>query len=485
MAIMTKQEYLESLRSLKPTIFVGGKRMEGPFVDSPYFRTNLGVVGLTYDLANDPKWERQFTSQSPLINEKVSWWTTVPQSTEDVVQVVRNIKAIASRKYCVFCMGIALGVIWAITHEIDQERGTEYHRRLKNFFGHLQKNDLRFCMGVMDAKGDRGLKPSRQPDPDLHLRVVEKNEKGIVVRGCKSQVSGGPVTHMILVSPCRVYDAEEKEYVVSFAVPTDAKGIIYITRPAAGPLEKRDYANPVSSEVGWTEHFTVFEDVFVPWENVFMCGEWEYTERLINYFSAYVRLVKGACVSARTDLFIGTAALVAQYNGIEKAGHVRSKLTDMMTSSLCGYGCALAAATESKKHPSGIMIPDVAIANAGLYDGRVRLQQYFGSLMELAGGVITTMPLEADYKNPETKGYIDKYLKGKADLPTEERFRVLSLAQDITASMFTGYFMSSILCAGGTPETNRVEVFRNYDLKERVKVARALAKLEGSILEQE
>jgi len=180
----------------------------------------------------------------------------------------------------------------------------------------------------------------------------------------------------------------------------------------------------VSSEVGWTEHFAVFEDVFVPWKNVFMCGEWEFTERFINYFSAYARLVKGVCCSARTDMLIGAAALVAQCNGIEKAGHVRSKLTDMMTSSLCGYGCALAAATESKKHASGIMIPDIAIANAGLYEGRLKLAQFFGTLMELAGGVITTMPLEADYKNPETKGWMDKYLKGKTNMSTEERFRI-------------------------------------------------------------
>ncbi len=484
MAIKTKEQYLKSLENLKPNIYVGGKKLEGSLVDSPYFRTNLNVVGLTYDLANSPKWEASFTTWSPLIEEKVSWWTSFPKNTEELVQVVRNIKAITGTKYCVFCMGIALSVLWAITYEIDQKKNTKYHERLKNFFKHLQKNDLRFCMGVMDAKGDRNLKPSKQPDLDLHLRVMEKNNKGIVVRGCKSQVSGGPITHMILVSPCRAFDADEKDFVVSFAIPTDTKGITYLMRPAAGPLERRDYANPVSSEVGWTEHFTIFDDVFVPWESVFMCGEWEFTDNLMQYFSAFVRLVKGACCAARTELFIGASALTARYNGIERASHVRSKLTDMMTSQLSGYGCALAAAVESKAHPSGIAIPDVAIAAAGLYNGRLNLEKYFGTLMELAGGVITTMPLEAEYKNPETRGYMDKYLKGRADLSTEDRFRVLNLAQDFCASMFTGYFMSSILCAGGTPETNRVDIFRNYNLEEKVKVAKALAKLDGSILEQ-
>ena len=143
MGIKTKKQYLESLRELNPTIYIAGSKLEGHFAESPYFRTNLNLVCLTFDLANDPKWEKSFTTWSPLIEDKVSWWTSVPQSTEDLVRVVRNIKAVAGTKFCVFCMGIALSVIWAITHEIDQENNTQYHERVKNFFKHLQKNDLR------------------------------------------------------------------------------------------------------------------------------------------------------------------------------------------------------------------------------------------------------------------------------------------------------------------------------------------------------
>lgn len=484
MAIKTKEEYAERLRGMNHEIFIKGDRFQGSFVDSPYARSTRNVIELGYDLANDPKWANEFTSFSSLVEEKVSWWNAIPQTTDDLLQLVRNIKNITSKKYCAFCMSLALDVVWAITHEIDKEKGTKYHQNVKNFFKEIQKGDLRFCMGVMDVKGDRGLKPNQQPDQDMHLHIVKKNDKGMIVRGCKGQVSGGPLTDKIVVIPCRAYDADEKDFVVSFALPTDTPGIKYIIRPPAGPIEKREISNPVSSEFGWIECFTVFEDVFVPWENVFMCGEWDYTDRFMNYFSSFVRILKTVCCSARTDIFIGASALVAQVNGIEKAGHVRSKLTDMMTSSVIGYGCALAAAVESKAHPSGIMIPDIAIGNAGLYETRLKLQQSFGTLMDLSGGVITTMPLEADYQNPETRGYMEKYLKGKANISTEERIRALSLAQDLVASNFSGYFMSSVLCAGGTPETNRVEVYRNYDLASKIKVARAHAKIDGSVFEQ-
>jgi len=485
MGIMTKEEYLDSLRKMNPEIFMVGKRLEGPFVDSPYARTNLNVIGLGYDLANDPKWSEDFTSWSTLIDEKVSWWNAIPETTEDVLQLVRNIKNVTSKKYCVFCMGLALDVLWAITYDMDKEIGTKYHHNLQGFFKEIQKDDLRFCMGVMDAKGDRGVKPGKQSDPDVHMRIVEKNDKGIVVRGCKAHVSGGPVTHRIVVIPCRAYGADEEEFVVSFALPTNTPGIKYIVRPSAGPIEKKEMTSPLSSEVGWLECFTVFDDVFVPWENVFMCGEWEYTDPLMRCFSAYVRLTKGVCVSARTDIFIGASALVSQVNGIEKAGHVKSKLTEMMTSSLVGYGCGLAAAVEAKKHPSGVMIPDISLANAGLYEGRMKLQKYFGTLMDLSGGAVTTMPLEEDYNNPETRGYIEKYMKGKTGISSEDRIRALNLSRDLCASYNTGYLMSNILCAGGTPETNKVEIWSNFDWEQPMKTARAMAKIDGSVLDQE
>jgi aromatic ring hydroxylase len=445
-------------------------------VENPYFRTNLEAIGVTYELQNHPKWKDKFRKWSPLIEEEVSWWTYLPQNREDLSQMVRDVNMISGRKFCTLCMEPSIyAPTWAITYEIDKAKGTDYHNRFKNFMKYYQKNDLRFSIAVMDPKGDRSLRPSEQQDPDMHLMIVKKTKDGIVVKGCKSQVSDAPCVQLIFVIPCRDFRENEKEYAVSFITPSDTKGITYITRPAAGPLEKRKISNPVSSSFGHTESMAFFDDVFVPWENVFMCGEWEFTGKLVNYFANYQRGFKCSCTAGRTDIFVGAAALVAQYNGVEKASHVRSKLTDMMIASNIGYGCALSSMAEATDHPSGIQIPHVGLANAGFYQTRLSLQKFLGTLMELSGGVITTMPIEPDLIAAKTKDIIEKYLKGKSSVPAIDRIKALSLSQDLTASQFTGYLMSSIVCAAGTPETNRVEVFRTYDIKKKMEIAKALS----------
>ena len=473
MGIKTSQEYLGSLRELKPCVYIAGEKIDN-VVDHPLFQTSLKEMSKFYGWQTDPEKREDFTYFSPLIKETVGFWNHLRQSPEELVKLVEVIKKHNARHFCTMCMGIGLSVLWAITYDIDEARGTEYHKRFRRFFEVLQREDLRYCLGVMDPKGDRSMPPSRQKDPDLHLRIVDRNEKGITVNGAKIHTSNAPLMQYFLAMPCRALAEDDRDYAVSFALPIDAPGLSFITRPAPGPLAPAKYENPVSRTIGFVESLSVFDNVFVPWEDVFMCGEWEFTEQLMNYFSPYVRLVKGTCTSARIDILAGAAALAARCNGVEKAGHIRSKITDMMVASEIGWGCVLGSIQQSTMHPSGIPIPDVGISNAGLYNSRTRFTQFMGTIMEIAGGIVTTMPIESEYTNEDLRPIIDKYLKGKAEIPTEERMRILYLIQELTASRWSGYLMSSVICAGGTPETNRVDVARNYDLEDKIRNVRLI-----------
>jgi len=476
MGIMTSEAYLASLAKQKPVVYIGGEKIHD-VVHSPYFRISLEEMCKFYDWANDERTAADFTFRSHLIDDRVSFWTHLRETPEDVRRMIEVMKAQNARHFCSMCMITGLNVLWAVTYDIDRAKGTQYHERLKAFFRELQTNDFRYCMGVMDPKGDRSLAPSAQADPDLYLRVVERKTDGIVVNGAKLHTSNAPVTHFIFTCPSGVLAEADRDYAVSFAVPVDTPGITYITRPAPGPPAPRTLESPVSGHIGFVECLTVFDHVFVPWERVFMCGEWEFTPNLIRYFSPYVRTCKGTCTSARTDILIGAAALISQYNGTARASHIRSKLTDMMIASEIGWGCALASVAKSVMHPSGIPIPDTSVANAGLYHGRLRFVEFLGALQEIAGGIVTTMPAETECLNEASRAYIDKYLKGVDDVPTEDRLKLLYFIQDLTASRFGGYLTASAVCAGGTPETNRIEVFRNYDLPQKIRNVKELCRL--------
>jgi 4-hydroxybutyryl-CoA dehydratase/vinylacetyl-CoA-Delta-isomerase len=465
MAVKTREEYIESIRKQKPKVYVNGEKVEN-VVESPHFRTTLNHMAMTYDWANDPRYKDLVTFESPLINERCSIWTCFPDDLEQALQVY---KTLCSRYLCWICLaGVApLGV----TYELEKETGIPYHQREVAHMKRLQHDDVRCCAGLTDPKGDRALNPSQQSDPDLYLRVVEKLSDGIIVRGAKAHTTNAPCANWINVAPSRVLGEEDKDYAISFSIPVDTPGITYICRPAAGPLEPtRD--NPISSYMNDIDCISIFDDVFVPWENVFLCGEWQYTTGRVQNFAAQARFRKCACTSARLDLVTGVAALIAEYNGIGKASHVRSKLTDMMIASQIGYGSALAAARLVAK---GDYRAATGVANAGCYHLRLKLYEALGTLMELAGGFSTTLPLEADFQNSETRACIEKFLKGKTGVPTQDRFRAFQLVHDLTASEYSGYLRSSILCSMGPPETQRVEVYRSYDLKERMEIAKALS----------
>ncbi len=468
MSIKTGEQYHESLRQQSPVVYIGGEKITS-VADNPYFATTIREMRKFYDWQHHPDTKDYFTFHSPLINETVGFWTHLRQSKEELLAMVETMKRTNARHFCSMCMPVGLSVLWAVTWEMDQDLGTSYHANLRRFFEKLQREDLRYCLGIMDPKGDRSLSPSAQPNPDAYLRVVEKRDDGIVVRGAKAHTSNGPVAHFLFAMPCAAMGENDADYCVSFAVPVDTPGISFITRPSPGPLTSRQYESPVSTQIGFTESLTVFDDVFVPWESVFMCGEWKYTESVISLFSPYVRFAKGTCTSARIDILAGTAALAAQANGAANAGHIRSKITDMATASQIGYGCAIAAVQKSVMHPSGIPVPDISIANAGLYHTRTHFAQFIGTLQEIAGGIVTTMPTEQEYMNPEIRPIIDKYLQASSAVSTEDRMRILYLVQELTASRWSGYLLGSALCAGGTPETNRMEVARHYDLANKMK----------------
>ncbi|MBN2283982.1 MAG: hypothetical protein JXO48_08845 [Deltaproteobacteria bacterium] len=463
MGIKTSAEYLESLKKLKPNVYIAGEKVEDVSANK-FFQPSIQEICKFYDWTNDPEMRDDFVYWSSLVNEEVSFWTHIRETKEAFVKLLEIMKKNNARNFCSFCMGIGPCVFWATTYDIDQAKGTNYQERLKEFFKKLQREDLRFCLGVMDPKGDRSLPPSRQADPDLHLRIVDRNSEGIVVNGAKMHTSSAPLAHYIFCAPGGFLAEEDKDYAVSFAIPIDTKGITYITRPSPCPLNATPMTNPASIRHNMVECLTVFDNVFVPWENVFMAGEWEFTDRFIHYFSSYGRPVKATCISARTDMIIGAASLISEYNGVSRASHIRSKINEMMITSNIGWGCVLGAVANSVQHPSGIPIPDISLSNSGLYYSRLRFVEFLGMLMEIAGGVVTTMPIEADLKNEETWPLIEKYFKAKSDIPTEDRLKLLYFIQELTASRFGGYFLSSAICAVGTPETNKLEVLRNYDL---------------------
>ena len=221
----TPEEYLASLRRMKSRMYVYGERVES-VVDHPLLRPAVNCLALTYQMAQEPEYERLMTATSNLTGEKINRFNHLYSSREDLVKKLDMVRLFSQKAGCILrCMtGEALNGISVGTYEIDRKCGTNYHQRFLEFAKYLQKEDLVCAQGLTDPKGDRSLRPHQQADPDLYLRVVEKRSDGIVVRGAKDHISCAPVAHEIFVMPSRMMTERDKDYVVALRFPAMLRG---------------------------------------------------------------------------------------------------------------------------------------------------------------------------------------------------------------------------------------------------------------------
>ena len=363
---------------------------------------------------------------------------------------------------------------------IDKKYGTNYHDRFRDFLDYVQKGDLYLSGAMMDVKGDRSLRPAAQPDPDMYLRIVEEKKNGVVVRGCKAHQSGEVISNEIAVIPCTILKGEEeKQYAIAFAIPSDTKGLKYILQhnPAdalAYTGADEDLGNPRYGGGFGSTALLIFDDVFIPNERIFMKGEWDFSATAVRSMGLMARMWQSGCRPALMELLAGAAATMAEYNGVEKAAHIKNKINDMVIAGQSVWGLALAAAYLGKPTPSGVYLPDPLTVNVGKYLSINNYWECCKLANDIAGGIITTIPSWKDYKSPETGKWMEKYLKGVADVPTENRIRMARLIQCMAA----GPMACGIHQSGGPMENQKIIIGRESEIKEKMHDAKVLCGIE-------
>jgi 4-hydroxybutyryl-CoA dehydratase/vinylacetyl-CoA-Delta-isomerase len=349
-----------------------------------------------------------------------------------------------------------------------------------DYLRYVQQDDL-VCNGAMtDVKGDRSLRPGQQADPDMFLRVVERRPDGIVVRGAKAHQTGAVFSHEIIAMPTLTMRADEADYAVAFAIPSDAEGITHIlgrqscdTRKLEG--SRIDVGN---ATFGGHEALVVFDDVFVPNERVFMDGECQFSRVLVERFAGYHRQSYGGCKVGVGDVLIGATATAAEYAGVDRASHVRRKLGEMIhlneTLFACGLGCSVAGAAR----PSGTYLVDLLLANV-CKQNVTRFPYEIARLAEdLAGGLMVTMPSEKDLNHPEIGPLVTKYLRGVTGIPTADRMRILRLIENLTLGTAAVSYRTESMHGAGSPEAQVIMIGRLSDLDAKKALAKRLASIE-------
>ena len=482
MALMTGEQYLESLRKLHPRIYMFGKQIPCA-VDDPILRPSVNSVKMTYDLAQQPEYEDLMTTTSSITGKKINRFCHIHQSAEDLMLKVKMQRLCGQKTAACFqrCVGMdAFNAVWSTAYEVDKVHGTSYFENFKKYMEYVQEEDLVVDGAMTDPKGDRGLAPHAQADGDLFLRVVERRPDGVVVRGAKAHQTGASNSHEILVMPTQAMKPEDKDYAIAFAVPIDAEGVFMIVGRQSCDTRKLedgdlDRGNPT---FGGMEALVIFDNVFVPNDRIFLNGESEFATMLVERFASYHRQSYGGCKVGVGDVLIGAAALAAEYNGAAKASHVKDKLIEMNHLNETLYSGGLACSANGWKTESGNYMVDTLLANV-CKQNVTRFPYEIARLAEdIAGGIMVTCPSETDLRDPELGPYVEKYLKGVDSVPTINRLKIMRLIENMTLGTAAVGYRTESLHGAGSPQAQRIMISRQSDMAGKKALAKEIVGIE-------
>ncbi len=480
MGLMKPEEYESGIQKIKVHAYLDGKKVEN-LLENPVTRSVVEATAKLYELAAHPQHERVMIARSHLTGEKINRNLHVNRSVEDLGRraemALLTSQTLGTCNYrCVGCD--AINALASVSYEMDRAKGTVYTQRFNSFLRNVQEKDLSVSGAVTDAKGDRAKK-ILEGDPDMYVHVVQRRSEGIVVRGAKLHQSGAFAAHQTVVIPGGALRKGEEDYAVAFAVPNSAPGITYILQynPLSAEREQaEDILHLGNPQFGQRETcLMVFDDVFVPNESVFMCGEVEFAGALIQRFAKTHRMnCGGACKVGFADIIIGAAQLAAEYAGTDKAPHIREAITHMVCISEASHACAIAAAVKGKEEPpgSGVYMPDDLFGNVAKITTAHGFWQIMALAGDIAGGLVVTMPSFKELKNPATKGYVEKYLK--AAVPAEKRMRITKVLQNWTA----GLHGPGTWHGAGSTQAQMISLHRAANLEEKKRIAKKIAGIE-------
>ena len=472
--------YRESLRRLKPVVYVDGRRVDS-VADEPSLAPGVNALAVSYEYARDPTLAPLMLARQTASGRTVNRMLHVDESAGDLLNKLEAVRILCQETGCAqrYLAHDALCALARATSDIDDARGTRERRaRFDAYRDHVQERDLAVGIAMTDAKGDRSKRPHEQSSPDAYVHVVEERGKGIVISGTKAIVTGAPYVHELLVMPCRNMTREDAAFAVCCAVPVDAPGITIVSRPAGRPGEKLEHGDAVfSRRYGQATAVVIFDRVFVPWERVFIAGEWEHSSTLTYAYATHHRQT---CIAARAgfgDLLIGAGALMCEANGFDpgRVSSLREPMVELIKIVEGFYACGVAASVYAiHDERSGTFLPEPVFANIGKLLLATQIYDMHRLAHEVSGGLIVALPGPDEDHNPATAATLAEVLRANPDVPYDKRIEVARLVEDLTASYQGGWYSLISLHGGGSPAAMKQEIWRNYPVGDKVRLVERL-----------
>ena len=474
--ITDRDSYLSSIKNRNLKIYLMGELVKEP-LENPIIKPSIEAMAETYELAvREPELA---SVTSPYTGEKINRFLHIAENSEDLFMQNKMQRKLGQLTGTCFqrCVGMdAFNALHSITYEVDEKHNTSYHKNFKNFLTEMHKGNLVIGGAMTDVKGDRSKLPHEQEDEDVYLRIIKRTEEGVYVKGAKAHQTGCINSHWMVVMPTLRLSDKDKDYAIVGAIPVDADGITYIYGRQSCDTRSME---PGEYDVGnkyfaGQEAMVIFDNVFIPNKYIFMNGEFEFSSMLVERFTTYHRR-SYVCKSGVGDVLIGAAATIAEYNGVEEASHIKDKLVEMNKLNETIYATGIASSLQGTKTKSGNFINDDLLANVCKQHVTKETYEIGRLAQDLAGGLVGSMPSGIDFNEGSMSEDLKKYLKGKKDINSEDRVKILRLIENMTLGRNAVAYLTESLHGAGSPQAQRVQIRRKVDIEEKKDFAKKLS----------
>jgi 4-hydroxybutyryl-CoA dehydratase/vinylacetyl-CoA-Delta-isomerase len=474
MGIRTVEEYKESLRDGR-RVYIRGEKVED-ITKHPILGVTCDTIAAGYELtaSKDPAVRDIFVAPHPETGEPVNRYFITPRNKEDLANrtqmIQRSIELIGGLPFGKDIGTDCLNAAFVVAGQMGKP---EYQKNALNFLEHLRKNDLHTCGAVTCVKGDRSKEPSKQKHPDYYLHVVDKNKDGIIVKGAKIHITSAATANEIIVVPTRQMREDESDYAVSFAIPANTKGITFICRGGRGAWSDHEFHadHPVRE---LTEAMIVFDNVFVPWERVFMCGEWQFSMLMAYTFATFHRFTAISYKVPVVEVMAGCAVAMAKYNGLYNVGHIKDKLADIAAYVETLRALANAAAQNPVMY-GDIAVPNPLIANMAKLHFASKYHAFIELIQDIGGGILATAPDKKDWENPDIHDYLEHYLGGSEKYSTLDRLKMIHETMRHICSHESAFHEVTTVHAEGSMAAQKMMILVESPLKRYETMAKTAA----------
>ncbi|MEX1367425.1 MAG: 4-hydroxyphenylacetate 3-hydroxylase N-terminal domain-containing protein [Nannocystaceae bacterium] len=464
--LRTPDQYVRSLQARDLVLYVDGQRVADP-TQHPRVRPAINAIAATYALAHDPRYRELATAHSQLVDAPVNRFTHLFTEAADLRRKLELQRVLGRLTGTCFqrCVGMdGINSLFIATHEA----GGQWHERFVAWLRQVQRDDIVIDGAMTDPKGDRSKRPLQQAEH--YVRVVERRDDGIVLRGAKIHQTGAANSHQILVMPGMAMRAGEEDFAVAAAMPVDAPGVSMVLGRQPSD-ERKGGPDAGNAQYGGQEAVIFFDDVFVPWERVFLDGHIEACATLVDAFAGFHRASYGGCKPGNLDVLIGAAALLADEHGVRRASHVRDKLVQMAHLGETIHGLGLGASAKATRHDSGVHQVDPVLANVCKHHVTTLPYEVVRLAEDLAGGLMATMPSLADLDHPDYGEAL------RTVVGTDERAKTLRLVEYMSYGAGSVPLRIECMHGAGSPQAQRIVLERRIDWDQRIAAARRLAGL--------